>query len=66
MAKSKAAIQREVTVDEEPCLVWVGQQSARLYLAYGDFRGKRIDVTGMDVSHALSQWKRMAEVAANE
>lgn len=66
MVKAGAAVQHEVRVDGELCLVWVGQKSAASWRAYGDFRNRHIDVTGRDSRDALSMWARSAEHAANE
>lgn len=66
MAKPGAAVQHEVRVDGETCLVWVGQKSSSTWRAYGNFRGRHIDKTGRDERDALSEWTRAAEYAANE
>lgn len=63
MTKPGAAVQHEVRVDGELCLIWVGQKSGGTWRAYGDFRKRHIDETGRD---ALSRWKQTAEHVANE
>jgi len=66
MSKLGAAVQHEVHVDEEVCMVWVGVSRGSTWVAYGDFRGRRIEQTGRSGPDALSAWKRAAEYAANE
>lgn len=66
MAKPGTAVQHEVRVDGETCMVWVGQKTAGTWRAYGDYRKRHIDKTGRDERDALAQWTRAAEYAANE
>lgn len=66
MSKPGAAVQHEVRIDDQMCLVWVGQARGSTWRAYGDFRGRHIEQTGRSASDALSQWKQAAEYAANE
>lgn len=66
MAKPGAAVQHEVRVDGEACLVWLGQKTGSTWRAYGDFRTRHIDVIGRAERDTLALWKRIAEYAANE
>lgn len=65
MAKTGAAVQHEVNVDDELWKVWVVQKGGT-WRAYGDFRRRHIDLRGSSASEALAQWRRIAEYMANE
>jgi len=62
----RGATKHEITVDDVPCEVWVGQSSKRVWIAYGSFRGERIEAAGSSASAALGQWAHRAEYAAKE
>lgn len=59
------AVAFEAQVDGELAKGWVVKDGAS-YLAYGDFRGERIEVRGSTRSGAESKWREKANHKANE
>lgn len=64
--KPFAAEQLEVTVDGEVCKVWVAQKSKSVWIAYGDFRGERINQNGSSQNNALENWYSAADYKSRE
>jgi hypothetical protein len=58
--------QRQVTIDETDCSVHVVKTGSSTWRAYGDFRGKHIQVTGRSESDAFDKWRSRANSTANE
>jgi hypothetical protein len=50
-----------VKVGGETHEIWVGHRKKAVWLAYGEFAGKRVNATGRSASLAAREWKRLVE-----
>ena len=60
------AHEHEYFVDDLLCKVWAVKTGISTWSAYGDFRGRRISVTGRTETEALSSWRDSADYHARE
>lgn len=64
MTIGQAKLHQEI-IDEEICRVIVAHKSKTVWIAYGNFRGTQLNVSGESESISLNNWIRRANNEAN-
>lgn len=63
-ARSRAA-KHLVTVWDKPHEITVHQKSKSVWVAVGDYMGKRLEVTGRSQTQAINSWRDAARYRGN-
>lgn len=58
-------MERTVTVWDQPCTIEVYQKSKSVWIAVGDYMGKRVEVKDRSASSAAALWRETARYRGN-